>query len=848
MVNFSIDQIREIMEKKHNIRNISVIAHVDHGKSTLTDSLVAAAGIISLDSAGDARLTDTRPDEQERGITIKSTGISLFFELQEDLVLPKEAEGKNFLINLIDSPGHVDFSSEVTAALRVTDGALVVVDSVEGVCVQTETVLRQALSERIKPVMVINKLDRGFLELQTDGESMYTNFSRVIENANVIMSTYHDEVLGDVQVYPEKDTVAFAAGLHGWAFTLGQFARMYSRKWKVEKEKYTDFVRKLTQRLWGDNFFDIESKKWIKKPNKDSPRAFCHFIINPIKKIIDLAMSDKIEDLEKILATFDIKINNDDKQLKQKNLMKRILQKFLPADKALLEMIALQLPSPAKAQNYRVDTLYEGPLDDLVATAIRKCDPLGPLMIYISKMIPSTDKGRFIAFGRVFSGTVKTGQKVRIMGPNYVPGKKNDLAIKNIQRTLLMMGRKVEIIDSVPCGNTVGLVGLDQFIVKSGTISDHDDAFPLKNMKYSISPVVRVAVEPKNPSDLPKLVEGLKRLSKSDPLVQCTIEESGEHIIAGAGELHLEICLKDLQEDFMNGAELRVSQPVVSYRETVLGVANPELNAVCLSKSPNKHNRIYCYAEPLSEGLSEAIEEGKINASDDIKIRAKQLKNEFKMDEDAAKKIWCFGPDVNGPNFLIDRTKAIQYLNEIKDSCISAFQWASKEGVLSGESMRGISFNIIDVTLHADSIHRGGGQIIPTARRSFYGAQILAKPRLLEPVYLVEIQCPEQVIGSIYSVLSRKRGHIFEETQRIGTPMFNIKAFLPVQESFGFTADLRAATSGQAFPQCVFDHWQIVQGDPLDKMDKSFEIVKNIRKRKGLKEDIPGIDNFYDKL
>jgi len=559
-------------------------------------------------------------------------------------------------------------------------------------------------------------------------------------------------------------------------------------------------------------------------------------------------MSDKIEELEKILATFDIKLNNDDKQLKQKILMKKILQKFLPADKALLEMITLQLPSPAKAQFYRVDGLYEGPLDDVVATAIRNCDPYGPLIVYISKMIPSTDKGRFIAFGRVFSGTVKTGQKVRIMGPNYIPGKKNDLAIKNIQRALLMMGRKVEIIDSVPCGNTVGLVGLDQFIVKSGTISDYDTAFPLKNMKYSISPVVRIAVEPKNPSDLPKLVEGLKRLSKSDPLVQCTIEESGEHIIAGAGELHLEICLKDLQEDFMNGAQLRVSQPIVSYRETVLGISDPDPNAICLSKSPNKHNRIYCYAEPLPEGLADAIEEGKVNANDDIKIRAKQLKNDFKMNEESSRKIWCFGPDVNGPNLLIDKTKAIQYLNEIKDSCISAFQWASKEGVLCGESMRGVSFHITDVILHADSIHRGGGQIIPTARRSFYGAQLLAKPRLLEPVYLVEIQCPEAVVGSIYSVLNRKRGHIFEEIQKTGTPMFTIKAYLPVQESFGFTADLRAATSGQAFPQCVFDHWQIVQGDPLDKMDKNFEIVRNIRKRKGLKEDIPSLDNFYDKI
>ncbi|AEA38803.1 elongation factor EF-2 (nucleomorph) [Cryptomonas paramecium] len=848
MVNFSVDQVREIMEKRHNIRNISIIAHVDHGKSTLTDSLVAAAGIISLDSAGNARLTDTRPDEQERGITIKSTGISLFFEIQEDFLLPKEINGNKFLINLIDSPGHVDFSSEVTAALRVTDGALVIIDCIEGVCVQTETVLRQALSERIKPVVVVNKLDRGFLELQADAESMYRNFSRVVENINVLIATYRDDVFGEMQVYPEQNTVAFSAGLHGWAFTLGQFARMYAKKWKIEKEKKLDFIEKLTSRLWGDNFFDINSKRWIKRSKQEHPRAFCHFIINPIKKIIEFSMADKIEELEHILSTFDIKLNSEDKKLKQKNLMKRTMQKFLSADKALLEMIVLKLPSPAEAQSYRIDNLYQGPLDDFVAQSIKNCDPQGPLMVYISKMIPSTDKGRFIAFGRVFSGTVKTGQKVRIMGPNYVFGKKNDLAIKNIQRTLLMMGRKAEIIESVPCGNTVGLVGLDQSIVKSGTITDHEDAYPFRNMKYSISPVVRVAVEPKAPGDLPKLVEGLKRLAKSDPLIQCTIEESGEHIIAGAGELHLEICLKDLQEDFMNGAELIVSQPIVSYRETVLGVSNPELNSVCISKSPNKHNRIYCFAEPLKQGLAEAIEEGKIKFNDEPKIRAKQLKKEFGMDEESAKKIWSFGPDMNGPNLLIDKTKGIQYLNEIKDSCVSAFQWVSKEGVLCSENIRNISFNIVDVILHADSIHRGGGQIIPTARRSFYGAQLLAKPRLLEPVYLVEIQCPEQVVSSVYSVLNRKRGQVFEETKKVGTPMFTLKAFLPVQESFGFTTDLRASTAGQAFPQCVFDHWQIIQGNPLDKTDKSFELVKNIRKRKGMKDDIPTIDVFYDKI
>ena len=829
------------MDQKNNIRNMSVIAHVDHGKSTLTDSLVAAAGIIAMANAGDARLTDTRQDEQDRCITIKSTGISLYFQFPEELGLPKGTETRDFLVNLIDSPGHVDFSSEVTAALRVTDGALVVVDSVEGVCVQTETVLRQALTERIRPVMTINKLDRAFLELQLEPEDMYQNFSRIIENANVIMATYQDDALGDVQVFPQKGTVAFSAGLHGWAFTLNRFARMYAKKFNVE-------VDKMTGRLWGDNFYDKKGKKWTKKERPGAQRAFNSLVITPIKKIIELAMADKVEDLQKLLTNLDIKLTTEDRDLRQKPLMKRVLQKWLPADQALLEMMVLHLPSPATAQKYRAETLYEGPMDDAAATGIRNCDPNGPLGLYISKMVPSADKGRFVAYGRVFSGTVKSGMKVRIMGPNYVPGTKKDLAVKNIQRTLLMMGRRMDAVDSVPCGNTVGLVGLDQFLVKSGTVTDLEEAFPLKSMKYSVSPVVRVAVEPKNPSDLPKLVEGLKRLSKSDPLVQCIMEESGEHIVAGAGELHLEICLKDLQEDFMNGAEIHVSNPVVSFRETVEGVEAPEDNAVCLSKSPNKHNRLYIYAEPLPENLPDAIEDGKIGPRDDPKVRTKALRDEFGFDEDGAKKIWCFGPDTTGANFLIDRAKAVQYLNEIKDSCVAAFQWATKEGVLCDENVRGVAYGIADCTLHADAIHRGGGQILPTCRRALFGAQLLAEPRLLEPVYLVEIQCPEQAVGSIYGVLNRKRGHVFDDQQRPGTPMYNVKAYLPVQESFGFTADLRSATSGQAFPQMVFDHWQMVSGNPCDPSEKSAELVKSIRKRKGIKENIPGLDNFFDRL
>jgi len=260
--------------------------------------------------------------------------------------------------------------------------------------------------------------------------------------------------------------------------------------------------------------------------------------------------------------------------------------------------------------------------------------------------------------------------------------KKTDLFVKNIQRTVLMMGRYVEPIEDIPAGNTVGLVGVDQYLLKSGTITTSEIAHNIRVMKFSVSPVVRVAVEPKHPSDLPKLVEGLKRLSKSDPMVQTSIEESGEHIVAGAGELHLEICLKDLKEEYCGGIELITSDPVVSYRETVSETSNQ----ICLSKSPNKHNRLYMTAEPLAKGLAEAIDSGKVGARDDVKERAKVLVSEFEMDPDAARKIWCFGPEGNGPNIMVDVSKGVQYMLEIKDSVVAAFDWATKDGVLCEET------------------------------------------------------------------------------------------------------------------------------------------------------------------
>merc|ERR1739848_57306 len=485
-------------------------------------------------------------------------------------------------------------------------------------------------------------------------------------------------------VGPVEGTVGFGSGLHGWAFSLKQFADTYTKKDKAKCDKYI-------QKLWGDHFMD-EQGKWSKKPGAGKTRGFCKLILDPIFKIFNFCMkSNEPKEAIAFAEKLKVEFTTAEKDLEKKALFKIIMKKWLPAGDTLLEMISIHLPSPVTAQRYRAEMLYEGPQDDVYAKGIAECDPNAPLMMYVSKMVPTNDKGRFYAFGRVFSGTVGSGYKCRIMGPNFIPGKNEDLHIKTIQRTVLMMGRYVEHIDTVPAGNTVGLVGVDQYIVKTGTITNESgkDAHNMKQMKFSVSPVVRVAVEPKNPQDLPKLVEGLKRLAKSDPMVQCFNESSGEHIIAGAGELHLEICLKDLEEDHAQ-IPLKKSDPVVSYRETV----SEESSIMCLSKSPNKHNRLFMKAVPMPDGLAEDIENGDVTDKQDFKIRGRYLADKFEYNVDEARKIWCFGPEGTGPNIVIDATKGVQYLNEIKDSVVAGFQWASKEGVLCDENMRGCRFNI----------------------------------------------------------------------------------------------------------------------------------------------------------
>jgi len=670
---------------------------------------------------------------------------------------------------------------------------------------------------------------------------MYQNFQRVIENANVIISTYECDDMGESQqVDPVNGTVAFGSALFGWAFTLTRFAKIYAEKFKIEEDK-------MIKRLWGENYFDGPAKKW---KNHDKPdqgekkltRAFAQFIMQPILQLSNAVMNENFDKVWKMCDTLGIKLTTEEKDKRGKHLFKACFQKWLNAADALLEMIVNKLPSPVKAQAYRAAYLYEGPETDEACQAIKACDNKGPLMAFISKMVPTNDKGRFYAFGRVFSGTIGTGQQVRIYGSNYKHGGKQDLYKKNIQRTVIMMGGKVESVPDVPCGNTVALVGVDQFLTKQGTITTLEDAYPIRAMKYSVSPVVRVSVKVKDPANLPKLVEGMRKLSKSDPLVVCTTEESGEHIIAGCGELHVEICLKDLTEEYAK-CEIIKGEPVVSYKETV----QEESSQQCLSKSPNKHNRLYMKASPMQDELSVLIEDGDLSTQLEAKARATILADKFEWDKSEAMKIWCYGPEATGPNFLVDVAKGAQYLNEIKDSMESAFQWATKEGACCDENMRGIRFNIEDCTLHADAIHRGGGQIIPTGRRCLFACELLADPTLVEPIFLAEIQAPDDAVGGIYQTLTQRRGIVVGEEQVSGTPLVILKAHLPVAESFGFTQALRQATSGRAFPQCVFDHWEMVNGH-FEEGSKLYETIMKIRNRKGLKNEKPDVNNFIDKL
>lgn len=792
-------------------RNMSIIAHIDAGKSTLSDALCCMGGLMSFDDVGVRRITDGMKEEQDKGITIKSTGVSINFK----------HDTQSVDVNIIDTPGHSDFSSNVSAALRISDGCFVVLDSVSGIETQTITVLRQALQERVKPVLVINKFDRLIFELQLEPEEIYQRLEKMIDDVNCLIQE-EEENKWVTPLNPSTGNVIFTSAYHNWGFNLQTFADFYATKNKNNNDN-------MTKLLWGDYYLDDKGLITTKPNNK---RMFCEYICKPL---CNLAIKIKNGDTTytKALNRLGLELLPNESSLEGKELYKKLFRRIFPLTKVLKYIIYTHLPSPQEAQIYRVDVLYNGPKGDDAYNAIKNCDVNGPVIFYTSLMTPS-DGSRFNAFGRLFSGTMTQGLRVNVCGSNYEPGKNVDLhKNKSVQRIIRVCGKNSENIDSATAGDIFAVAGIDGVLKKTGTLTTvSENIYPIKTAKFVVSPVVQMAIRAKNSVDIPKLVDGMRQLSKSDPILECTHNESGENILACVGELHLEMSICELKR--MCGIEIVLSEPLVPFRETITLESQ-----TCLSKSANKHNRIYIKAIPMQTELIEKLENGEINVRGDFVELAKQLEP-YDIPSDKIRRIWGFAPEIKPSNIFIDNTFGQAYMSEIKDSVKSGFMHACNNGIICNEQIRGVIFYLEDVVLHADAIHRGMGQIMPATRNAIYACMLTGTPTIYEPIYEVNINTTSEKKGKVYSLISNKRGQILSEETNIHNGMVELNGTLPVVESFGFDSKLKEITSGEAFPQLSFKCWNLINKNEEEGK------LREIRTRKGLKE--PLLENYLDKL
>ena len=742
-------------------------------------------------------------------------------------------------------------SQNVSASMKVVDGAIVLLDAVSGIETQTITVLRQALAERLRPILVINKFDRFIHELQLEPEEAYQRCVKMISDINGIISEYQteDNKWFDKELSPTDGSVIFTSAYRNWGFDIEFFADLYTSKFYQNSENVTDDDYKKTKDLykkvlWGDYYIDPITKKPTTVPS--DKRVWCEYIYKPLKNLYDSIVNQETEKLTNILSNkFNTQLTTEESQLFGSDLYKKIFRRIFQLAPILKKIIVDHLPNPIIAQKYRVDILYDGPLteSDPGYLAIKNCDPNGPVIFFASLMTPADPKdiggSRFNAFGRLFSGTIRPGDKMTIMNENYEYGKRSNVVFnKNIPRVLKIVASKIYTLDHAVAGLIIALGGIDDYLVKSGTVTsngDLDTLHPIKAVKFVVSPVVDVAVRAKNPQDIPKLTDGMKKLAKSDPIIRCNMNESGENIISCVGELHAEISFNDLVK--FCGVELVKSDPIVPLREAITEPSSIQ----CLKKSANKHNRLYMTAEPLPDELIELLESGEYSTRDMQKL-SRMLIDKFGWDSTDARKIWGLAPYEKSNCIFVDKTVGAQYLNEIKEGVLNGFEFAVLNGVLCDEPLRGIRFNLVDVVLHADAIHRGQSQIMPTTRDCIKACVLASNPTLYEPIYKVTISTTRDNVGTIYSALSFKRGNVINEESVDGTPMVVVTGNLPVMESFGFDSFIKEKTSGQAFPNLAFSHWQ-----PLDTKLVEQQIILT-RKRKGLKEDIPKLGDYNDKL
>ncbi len=847
-VYFSRDFMTDLMNFPEQIRNIAFAGHLHHGKTALMDMLVLQTHDINdrLEKKTgrkrdeQLRYTDVHVLERERGISIKSSPMSLILQ---------GTRGKSHLLNILDTPGHVNFVDEVAASLRLVDGVVLVVDVVEGVQINTEQIIKYAVLEDLLLTLVVNKMDRLILELKLPPSDAYFKLKHVIEEVNTVIENALPGQGEKRRLSPEKGNVAFASSSMGWCFTLPSFAKMYA-------ESYPDVnARDLSVRLWGDIFFNPKRRSFTRKGTEEgSKRTFVKFVLEPIYKLYSHTIGESPEDLKATLATLGIQLKPSQYKTDAKDLLKMVCEQFFGGPEGLVDMIVEHVPSPLEGAKKKLDRYYTGPGDTQISSYIERCDQDGPLVVQITKLFNTPDATGFYSFGRVMSGIAKAGQQVRVLGENYTIDDEEDMTLATISDTWIASSRYNIPTSGVPAGNWVLLSGVDNSIVKTATIvstrfPENEDPYIFRPLKHFTESVFKVAVEPINPSELPKMLDGLRKVNKSYPLITTKVEESGEHVILGTGELYMDCVLHDLRRLYSE-MELKVSDPVTRFCETVV-----ETSAImCYALTPNKKNKITMVAEPLDDGIAQDIESGKVSIRDPIRKVGQFFEENYDWDKLASRSIWAFGPDETGPNILQDDTLPSQIakkqVNTVRDTLRQGFSWGTREGPLCEEPIRNTRFKLTDLSLAADSISRGSGQIIPTARRTIYSSFLTASPRLLEPLYSVSMTGPADAVSALHTVLSRRRGHVLSDGPIAGTPLYAVKGLIPVIDSFGFETDVRIHTQGQAMLALVFERWEVVPGDPLDRsvrvrplemanaQQTARDFVLKTRRRKGLSEDV----------
>lgn len=683
---YSREFMTDLLNFPDQTRNIALVGHLHHGKTALMDTLVMQTHDISdrlerrTGKARDVQLryTDVHVLERERGISTKAAPMSLVLQT---------TKGKSHLFNVLDTPGHVNFVDEVAASLRLADGVVLVVDVVEGVQVNTEQIIQYAVLEDLPLTLVINKMDRLIMELKLPPTDAYFKLKHVIEEVNTVIENTLPGQGEKRRLSPEKGNVAFACSSMNWCFTLKSFAKMYSDTYS--KIDVSDFAL----RLWGDIFFNPNSRKFTRKGMEErSKRSFVHFVLEPIYKIYSHTLSESPEDLKGTLETLGIHLKPTQLKSDAKVLLQLVCEQFFGPVNGFADMVVEHVPSPVEGAKRQLEKYYTGPLDTKVGAAIEKCDQDGPVVVQISKLFVTQDASGFNAFGRVMSGIARPGQQVRVLGEGYSVDDEEDMVVATISETFIAETRYNIPTSGVPAGNWVLLSGVDNSIVKSATIvpltlEDDEDAYIFKPIRHMTESVFKVAVEPINPSELPKMLEGLRKVNKSYPLISTKVEESGEHIVLGTGELYMDCVLHDLRRLYSE-MELKVSDPVTRFCETVV-----ETSAImCYAITPNKKNKITMIAEPLDDGIAEDIESGRVKIRDPIRKVAQFFEQNYDWDKLAARSIWAFGPEDMGPNILQDDTLPSQVdkklLGTVRESIRQGFSWGTREGPLCEERKR----------------------------------------------------------------------------------------------------------------------------------------------------------------